>query len=179
MFQKGEYIVYGNTGVCLVEDVGRPEQIPADRETLYYTLTPVCGTEKIYIPVTTSIFMRPVITREQALELIRRIPQIEETPCTERDQRLLEEYYRSLMMTHRCEDLVHLVKAIYVKGRMLAKNGKKPGARDTQYAKRAEMLLHGELAVALDIPLDEVKDFIRRSLAGDLEKEQRRDGESA
>ena len=28
MFQKGEYIMYGSTGVCRVEDVAVPDNIP-------------------------------------------------------------------------------------------------------------------------------------------------------
>ena len=42
--------------------------------------------------------------------------------------------------------------------------GKKPGKTDIQYRKRAEELLHEELAVALGIPVEQVKDYIARSV---------------
>ena len=42
MFQEGDMIIYGNTGVCRVEQVGHPDHIKgADDSRLYYTLAPV------------------------------------------------------------------------------------------------------------------------------------------
>lgn len=38
------------------------------------------------------------------------------------------------------------------------------GATDQQYMKRATNLLHGELAAALDIPLEEVESFIAEQI---------------
>ena len=71
MYQKGEYIIYGNTGVCRVEDVAVPDNIPIkEKGALYYKLSPVYGAGSIYIPVDTEVFMRPVLTKAQANELI-------------------------------------------------------------------------------------------------------------
>ena len=77
MFQKGDLIVYGNTGICRVEEVGTPESLPGvDKEKLYYKLVPVRSASTIYTPVDTSVFMRPVMTKEAADHLIDRIPEI-------------------------------------------------------------------------------------------------------
>ena len=75
MYQKGEYIIYGNTGVCRVEDVAVPDNIPIkEKGALYYKLSPVYGVGSIYIPVDTEVFMRPVLTKAQANELIVTVP---------------------------------------------------------------------------------------------------------
>ena len=50
MYHTGEFIVYGTSGVCEVTAVGQPA-FARDEGRLYYTLTPVYGTETIYIPV--------------------------------------------------------------------------------------------------------------------------------
>ena len=69
MFQKDQWIVYGSTGVCRVAQIGPLKELSgADPDTLYYTLEPLCGTDIIYVPVDTQAFMRPVITRQQALD---------------------------------------------------------------------------------------------------------------
>ena len=73
MYHTGEFIVYGTSGVCEVTAVGQPA-FARDEGRLYYTLTPVYGTETIYIPVDSPVFMRPVISREQAEALIESIP---------------------------------------------------------------------------------------------------------
>ena len=51
MFQKGEYIVYGQHGICLVEDITHLNMSEADEKKLYYVLVPV-GTRgsRIYYP---------------------------------------------------------------------------------------------------------------------------------
>ena len=37
MFQKNDLIVYGNTGICRVEEIGTPESLPGvDKGKLYY-----------------------------------------------------------------------------------------------------------------------------------------------
>ena len=70
MFQKGDLIVYGNTGICRVEEVGTPESLPGvDKEKLYYKLVPVRSASTIYTPVDTSVFMRPVMTKEAAAQV--------------------------------------------------------------------------------------------------------------
>lgn len=165
MYQKGDCIIYGNTGVCRVTDVGVPQGLPeAGGERLYYTLSPVYGNGTIYIPVDSPVFMRPVISREEALDLIDRIPAIKEDTFESRDQRTMAEHYSASLKTHACEDLVQLIKTLYMRSKTLADKGKKPGKTDIQYRKRAEELLHEELAVALGIPVEQVKDYIARSV---------------
>lgn len=165
MFQIGELILYGNTGICRIEAIGPRENAPlADRTKEYYTLAPVHGDGVIYAPVDTAAFMRPILKREEALELINRIPQIQAEPFATRDQRLLSEHYRAFFETHNCEDLLQLICNIYAKGQSLSHSGKKMGATDQQYMKRATNLLHGELASALEIPLEEVEAFIAEKL---------------
>lgn len=162
MFHKGEQIIYGSTGVCRVEEIGTPPGISGTEQ--YYTLAPVFGTGTIYIPVDSSVFMRPVLTHKQVDELIERFPTISEESCGGRDMRTLSEFYRSLMQTHQCEDLVHVMKALYTKSRALARQGKRLGSMEEQYKKRAEELLYGKFSVALGIPYQEVEPYITRRL---------------
>lgn len=161
MFQIGELILYGNTGVCRIKAIGPRENTSfADQKKEYYTLAPLYSDGVIYAPLDTTVFMRPILSKEQALELIHHIPDIQAEPFATRDQRLLGEHYRHFFETHNCEDLLQLICNIYVKGQNLSQSGKKMGATDQQYMKRATNLLHGELAAVLDIPLEEVESFI-------------------
>nr|WP_297174954.1 CarD family transcriptional regulator [uncultured Agathobaculum sp.] len=160
MFEAGEFIVYGTSGVCRVESVGVPPFDGEDR--LYYTLVPVAGTETIYVPVDSPVFMRPVITRAQAERLIESIPSIEEDPFISHSMRMSTEHYQAALQTHDCRDLVQLIKTVYAKSR---RNGRRVSQIDQRYRKRAEELLHGELAVVLGMPVGEVHAYILRSIA--------------
>ncbi len=166
MFQKGDLIIYNNEGVCRVEDVGPLKNLSdSDSERLFYKLSPVYGKGFIFIPVDTKVFMRPVITKEEANILISKIPEIKSGSTDTVSQKELAEYYQSSFISHECEDLIQLIKTVYLKTQKQIMIGKKPGQTDQRYMKRAEELLHGELAIALDISIDEVPKYIEKELA--------------
>lgn len=165
MYQVGEMIIYSGEGVCRVEAVGPIAMRGISNDKIYYTLSPLYREGKIYAPVDSKVFMRPVITREAAEALIRSIPDIQGDGYSERNLRLLNEHYQSLMGTHQCEDMVQVIKSAYSRRKSRHAQGSKPGQVDERYMKRAEDLLHGELAVALDMKKEDVSDYIAKTLA--------------
>ena len=173
MFQEDDLIVYGNTGICRVVSVGTPEGLPGvDPKKQYYKLVPVNSSSTIYTPVDTNVFMRPVMTREEAEQLIDKIPEITGDSYECRDPRMLADHYRLSLETHECEDLVRLIKAIYLKSQQLEENGKKPGKTDQQYRKRAEELLYEELSSVLEISLEDIPTYIEQRVSAlELKKE--------
>lgn len=163
MFQKGDYIIYGNTGACRVEEANVPMDLSSsESDALYYKLSPVLDSAIIYVPVTTTKFMRPVLTRQQALDLISQIPQIQLDPFEGRDHRMLADHYRNFIQSHDCEDLVQLIKTLYLKNQDMAERGKRASNTDLQYLKLAKELLHSELSIALGIPYEKVEDYVQQ-----------------
>lgn len=166
MFQKGDLIVYGNTGVCRVDDIVLLDDLPGtDTEKLCYQLSSVYSKETIYIPTDTTVFMRPVLSKTEAIALIDKIPSIAEDDTNIGNQRLRGEHYRTFFQSHQCEDLICIIKSIYHKTRQRTNNGHRPDRTDQQYLKQAEELLHGELAVSLNIPYDDVPEYIKNHVA--------------
>ena len=163
MFQVGENVVYGQCGVCRVEAVGPLEGSPmGDRQ--YYTLQPYFSTEVIYAPVEGQVFMRPALDREHAEEVVRAIPGVQREIASERSLTLMREKYEAAFRSYDCEDLIGLIKNSYQKNQPAAQNGRRVGQMDQRYMKRAEELLHGELAVALGIERDAVVEYIKKAL---------------
>lgn len=160
MYEVGEMVFYGGEGVCRVEAVGPLEMSVANREKDYYTLSPVYRTGKVYTPVGREETMRPVLSRREAEELVRSIPTLAAEDCSRLSLRALNEHYRSLIHTRTCEDMVRVIKSAYAKAKVRQSRGAAPSQMDERYLKRAEELLYGELAVALDIPREEVADYI-------------------
>ena len=79
MFQENDLVVYGNSGVCRVKAVGPLADISAaTKDRIYYTLELLYDKGTIYIPADTKVFMRHVITKDEANDLISRIPDIRE-----------------------------------------------------------------------------------------------------
>ena len=162
MYEKGDKIIYGSSGVCVVVEICTPNFSRAEWGKKYYKLRPVYGTETIYAPVDTKAFMRPVMTRAEADALIARIPEIDECVCSSHSITMLRQQYEEFFKDHNCETYIGLVKGIYSKGA----SGKKLGQTDQRYMKRAEDTLYGELAVALDLTPAEVPAYIKAAIEG-------------
>ena len=154
MYEIGQLIVYGNEGVCRVEEIGTPKITGVDNHR----------EGKVFTPVDSKVFMRPVITREEALALIDRIPQMTAQVYENSNLRFLNEHYQQCIQDYTCADLLQLIKDVRAKRRRMTERGKKLGLVDERYMKRAEEMLHGELAIALDMPREQVPQFISDTL---------------
>lgn len=160
MYQIGDKIMYGSVGVCCVEDVAPLHEQGTQR--LYYRLKPLYSSETIYVPVDAPVFMRPVLTRQEAESLIDRVPDIMGEIHFDSNLSALRQKYDACLRNHSCEAYFRLVKGIYHKGRRC----RKLGQIDERYMKRAEDILYGELAVALGIPSDQVVTYIKSAVKG-------------
>lgn len=169
MFKIGDLIVYGQTNVCKVKDITKLEVPYMNQKKLYYVLNPLYQESVIYTPVDNEkVFMRPVISKEQAEEAIAMIPNIKAEPYYNKSTRELSEHYNKIIQTLDCVKLLKLTMSIYAKKQELEKENKKPGIIDKRFMEQAEDLLFGELAVALELPKDEVPNYIKSKMRGHL-----------
>ena len=164
MYEIGQLIVYGNEGVCRVEEIGTPKISGVDKHRDYYTLAPIYREGKVFTPVDSKVFMRPVISREEALALIDRIPAMTAEVYENANLRFLNEHYQHCLQNYTCADLLQLIKDVRAKRCRMIERGKKLGLVDERYMKRAEEMLHGELAVALGMTREQVPQFISDAL---------------
>lgn len=164
MYEVGQYIIYGFEGVCRIDGIGPVDIKGAQKDVNYYTLSPVYQSGKIYVPVDSQAYSRPVMTREEALALIADIPNIPYEIFENNNPRLLTEHYQTFLKSNDCRELLKLLRAIHAKGENMAGKGRRLGQVDERCFKQAEDKLHGELAVALDMPLKDVKTYITQAL---------------
>lgn len=159
MFNVGEKIIYGSNGVCRVEEV-----CDMEGKTMY-KLKPLWSGFTIMVPVdSTKVFMRPIMTAEEANAFIDALPAVEANGIESRVPRELTGYYEGLLSSHEVRDLAALTKAAYRKKVDLESKHKKLGQVDQRYLKKGENLLFGELAAALGIEREEVLDYITSRL---------------
>ena len=118
MFQPGELLVYGTTGVCRVEEITAPDFTRADRGRQYYLLRPLYQDGVIYAPVDSGkVPIRPVISREEAEALIDLIPSVRAEVCHAPTMQALAQHYQSAVRSHNCRELLELTMSIYRKRR--------------------------------------------------------------
>ena len=104
--------------------------------------------------------MRPVVERDEAERLVESIPTLQVEIFNERNLKKLTDFYKTAMQSYECSDLARLIKSIKMKRSDAIKNGRKLGAIDERYLKRAEDMLYGELAVALGKTPAEIREYI-------------------
>ena len=164
MFETGDYIVYGSTGICQVMGVTtmNMDGIPKDR--LYYILRPDGQTEgKIFTPVdNVKLVMRRVMTRTDAENLINEIPDIETLNI--KDDKLREEKYKECLRSCESREMIRIIKTIYLRKKERFAKGKKVTATDERYLKQAEENLYSELSMLLGVPKNKMESYITARL---------------
>lgn len=164
MFASGDYVVCGNNGVCVIQDITTLNITGVDKHREYYLLKPVYLTgSTVYIPVDTADkAIRKAVSKQEALSFIDSIPDIPLIPVA--DEKTLEKTYKEYMHQNSLEGWLRLIKTIYLRKEKRIMKGNKVTAVDSKYFKQAEDFLYGELSVALNMSKDEVRDYIVRTM---------------
>ena len=170
MFNRGDMVIYGGTGVCRISDITMKPGVDGSEQP-YYVLKPLLEDCIIYTPVDGKVFMRRVISKEEANRLIDMIPGLETEAFYTKSVQELTQHYKSAINTHSCEDLIELTMSIYEKKQDVEKHNRKFGQVDERFMKQAEELLFSELAVALEIQRDEVREYIADRLSAADERQ--------
>lgn len=163
MYSVGDKIIYGENGVCTVTKIEPLDMSGAPRDKLYYHLVPLVGSGTYFTPVDSGAYMRPVMSREEAEALIDAMPGIAPAICSDSRFNHVDAFYKELFRLHSCEALVSIVKGIH--SRMNERKTRSSRAEATM--RRAKDMLHGELAVALGIELQEVEGYIAARLTAE------------
>lgn len=163
LFKIADKIIYGETGVCIVEDICEKEFIK-NQKKLYYILRPVQNKGNvIYAPVENcKIAMRNIITKQEAENIINNIPKNLEN-MDQNEPASIEEY-KNEICKHDPKKLVELTAKIYNKKKAVALQKKRLNAIDEKYMKIAENLLFGELAEVLGISINDVPKYISQQI---------------
>lgn len=155
MYKINDYVIY-KKDVCIIKDI-RENKLNG---TTYYVMTPL-DDESLIIDTPTNNklgFIRDVMTKDKAIELINKIPSIE--PILDIDDKKLELKYKELLNTHNYEDIIRIIKTTYLRNENRINNKRKISEKDKTYFNLAEKYLYNELSISLNMTRSEVKDYI-------------------
>lgn len=148
MYQIGELVQYGTSGVCRVEEI--VQGVPGlQKDTECYLLIPVSKKEeKIYTPVDNDkVKMRRILSSEEVNELIRQASKIEGPTISNEKQ--CESIYREELYSVDCYRWLGLLKTLYNRRAVRIAIGKKVTATDERYLKSVEERLKEELTLVI------------------------------
>ncbi|HEX3011191.1 MAG TPA: CarD family transcriptional regulator [Syntrophomonadaceae bacterium] len=163
MFKVNDFVVYGLTGVCKISDIRKDEYNSKD-ETQYYVLNPVFNNNMtIKVPVSNqNILMRSIITKDDALSLIAKLPQIEDGWIDDEKQR--NAAFKSALRSGKVEEWAKIIKTIYLQKEVRSVVGKKLAKMDEDIMNTAEKNLNEEFSVVLNISPNEVVRYINKHI---------------
>lgn len=166
MFEVGNYVVYGSAGVCKVDKVGPLLKMKLPKEKIFYTLLPIYSKgSKVFTPVDSDkVILRPVISKEEACEIINEMDEVEEMWIPDNKKR--EETFKESLRKCDCRELVKVIKTIHIRREERLADGKKVTAGDEKILHIAEENLNRELAIALGLEKEIVEEFIAKKFEG-------------
>jgi len=148
MYQIGELVQYGTSGVCRIEDIVQDVPgLPKDAEC--YLLIPVSKKEeKIYTPVDNDkVKMRRILSREEAMELLEKVSEIKGPVILNEKQ--CEPVYREELYSIDCYRWLGLLKTLYARREARIAMGKKITTTDERYLKSVEERMKEELNLVI------------------------------
>lgn len=160
MFSIGEFVVYGNKGVCEVKKIG-PIDIPgmsADRD--YYTLTQLYSRgSTIFVPVDKADSgLRKVLSKKEAEGLIKEVSDMK--PVWIQNDKEREQIFTDILRKADTKALIEMIIVLYQRRERRIADGKRATSTDERYFHAAEDILYGELGVSLGVDKDKVKGII-------------------
>lgn len=148
MYQIGELVQYGTSGVCKVEEI--VQSVPwLQKDTECYLLVPVSKQEeKIYSPVDNDkVKMRRILSSEEVKELMGKVSEIKGPVVLNEKQ--CETIYREELYSVDCYRWLGLLKTLYSRRATRVAVGKKATATDERYLKSVEARIREELNLVI------------------------------
>ena len=165
MYNVGDFVMYGTFGICKIDSIEKRDLTGVEQE--YYILKHTNSDKNIfYVPTdnaTAVSKMRPICSKAEVDSLISHM-NTEKPIWIENDVKRKEEYSRIIRDGNK-QEIIRLIKTLYLRREEVAKSGKKLRSSDENYLKLAENMLFDEFAYALGIERDEVVDYIEQHIS--------------
>lgn len=163
MFSKNEFVMYGVTGVCKIDDITK-ESTGDHRDVDYFILKPIKDERsKIMIPVTRGKDrMRPLVSRTEVKMYLQELKECED--IWESDLKERGKLFQERLKSGSFYQWLLLSSAIWQEKEKKKSEGKKISMADEQIFQNAWNLVCEELSVSLGIEEEEIIELLTKYL---------------
>lgn len=167
MYQVGDQFVYGIHGICRIAEL--EERTVGKNKFVYYVLEPRDGGDsRFYVPVHNQAAvakLRKLMTRQELDALLASREVRQDAWIADENQR--KQVYRELIGSGDRVRLVSMIGSLYRHKERQAAAGRKFHLCDENFLRDAERVLRGEFAEVLDIPPEQVTEYILKAIHAD------------
>lgn len=163
MFNINDVVIKKDNGLYIIDDI-QEKDFGLGKQT-YLILKPYYKQDKglVYLPLNKAQeSLRPVIDKERAMEVIKNIPSIESVWIS--DPKARKQKYEELFKSGEITNYCILVKSLYNRNEILKQNKRTLSIIDKEFLDKIENAIDEELAFVLEIPINEIKEFILKNI---------------
>lgn len=165
MLKIGDRVVYSANGVMEIVDI-REESV-GDVSRSYYVLSPVLSRSDslTFVPTDNEMLvsaMRPLLTKSDALDLVRHLNDLPEVEWLA-SNRARAEHFKKIMESGDRLQMFAMIAAIDESGKRREAEGRKNFLTDETARQKAEKLLYSELSLVFGLPIEEIPEFIEKN----------------
>lgn len=156
MFSIGDRVVYGTSGVCVVEDVCTSPFGNGDLR-IYYALKPLDDSSSLIYALAEGgkLILRPLITKEEAEALLDSAKELETIKVHNEKQR--RDAYRAALSSTQPKEYIRIIKTVAHRRDSALRTHRHLAIGDTEYERSAKYCLYNELSAVLGISFEEIE----------------------
>ncbi|MDR1621701.1 MAG: CarD family transcriptional regulator [Synergistaceae bacterium] len=148
MYETGDYVICRNGGVWRVSGINADKICLVEHER---------GTVNL-LPANDDELVRKIVSKETILEIVERIGFIRTIQAS--NEKVRRKLYDEAMAKYDEVEWAKVIKTVY-----LRQKGKRLLPFEPAYSEKAKSYLHGEISILLEVPVNEVEDYIFYAIA--------------
>lgn len=155
-YKIGQHVFHSHCGVCYVDDIAPLSG--SDASFLYYVLKPLYGDDKgniVRVPLANPISLMIPLTKKEALQIVKEWPDTSKDLYL-KDSKKRKNAYDLSLKRGLIQELAPLLEGAFQRK---AKDGHL-NSMDALFVARAIPIIYGELSYSLDIPFEDVPQYI-------------------
>ena len=160
MFKTNDKVLYGSSGICVVE--GKIKREFKGENIEYYVLKPIENMNStIFVPTNNKELVsriKKLLIESEIEDMIKALPE-ENLEWISHDNTRRDKF-KSIIKSGNRNDIMVLIRTLDTKQLELKEAGRKMHAVDVGLLKDAQKILHDEMAYVLDIESDQVVSYI-------------------
>ena len=149
MFEIGDYVLNATNGICKISEIVELDMSGDKQLKSYFLLRPVEeDNDRVYIPVDNADKrIRKVITQDEALAVLDRVPEIEALAVNNEKER--ETRYKEAVRSCEPDSVISLLKCLHIRNEQRAQAGISNGLFITMISSSSYAISRGRFTGAI------------------------------
>ncbi len=158
-YTKGQHVIYSGVEICTIGDTVKKD-FDGEGYKEYIMLYPLDLNTTFYTPVEKSDeLIRPLLSKEKLMELIKKMASFGDICKSSTENRNIN--FRNALKSGNYDAIISIMNDIYSEKLNREKSGKQLYRTDRRNFDLAKKLIDSEIAVAFEIEINQVEDFIK------------------